>query len=306
MSPSIHESPLSIPPSSAVRVVSSFERDLRERICVEFPYNQLADLAPYEDGVAGSVLFESPAGVEADALASAEVGRHLAILGSYALARNNHRPGKHFYLANEALLIRNELPALNRDEPLYVCARPDGKSHAEIEMRTPQGELSSTLRCRYQVLSERAFSRFFASNRLPGQGASTGTRSPYATPIEPRRIHTDAGQAVSLLDEVTPQMCLGHFRDYPAMPVAMLMDGLHRLACAHAYEHIAPRFRLITCAVGADQLAFAGESVEFSAELLKREEGLFHYQGFARRRDDPGTIFGRADLAYEVLEGVDH
>lgn len=229
------------------------------------------------------------------------MGRHLAILGSCALARNNARPGKFFYLANEALLIRHELKSLNRQEPLLVLARPDGKSHAEIEMRTLDGSLSSTLRCRYQVLSERAFARFFASKKRPGQGAANGSASPYAKPVELNRLYTDAGQAVSLLDEVTAQMCLGHFRNYPAMPVAMLMDGLHRLACAHASEHVARGFRLITCAVGADQLAFAGESVEFSVELLRNEEGVLHYQGFARRKGEPGTIFGRADLAYQLL-----
>jgi hypothetical protein len=75
------------------------------------------------------------------------------------------------------------------------------------------------------------------------------------------------------------------------------------LACSHAQERVHPQLRLITCAVGADQLAFAGEAVEFSVELLGNGEGLMHYQGFARRSGDPSTIFGRAELAYEKLDG---
>jgi hypothetical protein len=37
------------------------------------------------------------------------------------------------------------------------------------------------------------------------------------------RIATNALRAQAIVDVITPEMCAGHFDDYPAMPVAMLM-----------------------------------------------------------------------------------
>lgn len=54
---------------------------------------------------------------------------------------------------------------------------------------------------------------------------------------------------------VSPGLCPGHFEHYPALPVAVLMDGLNRLACAHLALHEPRPFRLEHCDVQADRLA---------------------------------------------------
>lgn len=289
--------------ASEVRVSSSFEKELRDKICVRSPYFQLTDLQPFgEAGVRAYVLFESPRGIESDALASAEVGRHLAILGSCALAHNNPKPGRHYYLATEALLLRHPTPSLDVSEPVMVSARPDGPDHAVVELATQRGELSSTLRCKYQVLPERVFARLFKNHRLEGATSDRATRSPYATAVKLEPLRSDTASAASLLGAVTPAMCLGHFDEFPAMPVAILMDGLHRLACRHAAAEVHPHLRLVSAEVRAERLAFAGESVEFSVDLLERSASAARYRGRAARHGDPSTVFGAIDLVYELLE----
>jgi 3-hydroxymyristoyl/3-hydroxydecanoyl-(acyl carrier protein) dehydratase len=118
--------------------------------------------------------------------------------------------------------------------------------------------------------------------------------------LEPLR--SDSTTAAARLAEVTPAMCLGHFADFPAMPVAILMDGIHRLACRHAAAEVHPHVRMVSADVRAARLAFAGESVEFSVKLLETGEGVARYEGRAARRGDPDTVFGTIDLAYELLE----
>lgn len=289
--------------SSEVRVSSAFEKDLREKICVRSPYFQLTDLQPHGGaGVRAYVLFESPRGIESDPLASAEVGRHLAILGSCALARNNLKPGRHYYLATEAMLVRHSRPDLDASEPLMLSARPDGSEHAEIELATPQGELSSTLRCRYQVLPERVFARLFKNHKIEQAARDSSAPSPYATPVTLRPLRADTTSAASLLPEVTPAMCRGHFTEFPAMPVAILMDGLHRLACRHVAAEVHPHLRLASADVRAERLAFSGEPVEFSVDLRERGDAFARYRGRASRHGDPSTVFGAIELVYELLE----
>lgn len=289
-------------PASEVRGGRSFEQEVREKICVRPPYFKLTDLAPFgHDGVQAYVLFESPPGLERNERASAEVARHLAILGSCALARNNPRAGRHYYLATEGILTRHRTSYRRALEPMTVRAKPDGNQWAEIELMTPEGELDSTVRCRYQVLSERLFARLFKGHRAIGDSSPASSLSPYATPIATRLVRADATSATSLLQKVTPPMCLGHFEEYPAMPVAILMDVLHRLACEHASTNVHPRLRLSSAKMNAERLAFAGESVEFSVVLLEQDCRFVRYRGEAIRAGDPATTFGTIELLYDLL-----
>jgi hypothetical protein len=293
-------------PASEFRIRSSFERELREKICVRPPYFQLTDLEPFgADGVRAYVFFESPHGAESDALASAEVGRHLAILGSCALARNNPRPGRHYYLATEAVLFRHRTANLSAYEPLCVRATPDGATRAEIELFASDGTLNSTLSCKYHVLPERLFERLFKNHRLTEPCPDHLLPSPYRTPIAPQLLAVDGTSASCLLAEVTPGMCLGHFDEFPAMPVAVLMDGLHRLICQHAVGRVHPYVQLRSADVHAERLAFAGESVEFSIKLVERNKQFIRYQGQATRHGEREMVFGTIDSVYELLpEGM--
>jgi len=273
------------------------------RICVQKPYNRLENLAPFGGaGVAASVTFEAPVGLEAGYLASAEIGRHLAILGSCALARNNPSDERHYYLAHRALLRRFTAPHVRQGEPLRLVAVPFEKDSADVELRDHRDQVIASLSVDYRLLSGRLFARLFRAH-FRDASASSDAPSPYGTPV-PFEGETHAvDSAHALLSEVTPALCAGHFQEYPALPVAILMDGINRLACAHLFRSTSKEIALATCAVKAEQLAFAGESLQFSVKRTFETHQSAIYHGSVTRASD-GTVFGEAALSYEVSSGV--
>ena len=87
---------------------------LLQRICVRPPYFALRGLRSPEPGVCVAwVEPEQPLGAEAGPIAGAEAGRHLAILGSAAIASRSPDGDQRYYLARAAHFERvcGELPA---------------------------------------------------------------------------------------------------------------------------------------------------------------------------------------------------
>lgn len=280
--------------------VSAFHRQILGKICVQAPYNRLTALAPQGEGsVTARVVFESPAGFDAGQLASAEIGRHLAIGGSCALARHNPSGRRHYYLARRARLHRIVDVDVWAGEELSLLARPLARDRAEAFLMTSYGETIARLDCSYQVLSDRLFARCFRKNFVP-EAPERVSASPYAAPVVLTEERHDALLARALLRAVTPELCVGHFHDYPAMPVAVLMDGIQRLACRHIDAVTGRPFRLRECSVEADQLAFAGEAVEFVVEQTSRDRQGLSYRGQARRLGE-GTVFGDVRIRYDLL-----
>ena len=280
---------------------TAFHQQILDKICVQAPYNRVQDLAASgAHGVEARVSFEAPPGFESGPLASAEIGRHLAILGSCALARNNASERRHYYLAQQALLRRFETAAASEGEALRMVAIPVGNDSAEVVLTNHREQTVATLSVSYRVLSDRLFARLFRGQRRVTPAAVDG-QSPYATPVVFEQETQELDSATALLREVTPELCQGHFDDYPALPVAILMDGINRLATSHLDRTLAKNFRLTTCAVSAERLAFAGESVEFSVKRTLEERQSVIYHGVARRAGDE-TVFGEATLTYELLD----
>jgi hypothetical protein len=283
------------------QVGSGFHRDVLARICVEPPYLRLERVEPYGPRAACAwVTFESPPGHEHGPLASAEIGRHLAILGSCALSRQRDSTGPHdYYLARAAVLERfSVLP--EPGAPCFLTA--EATSENTVKARLYAGRaVAATLTCDYQVLSSRLFARLFRHHRQPETPASNP--DVYAHPLT-LRCEWDERSASGHLGAVLPGMCAGHFREYPALPVARLMDAIHRLACEHLTRVHARPFRLLTCRVAAERLAFAGTDLVFSVRLLERTERGVVYTGSAKSSDGT-SVYGQAELSYQFSEGGD-
>lgn len=95
----------------------------------------------------------------------------------------------------------------------------------------------------------------------------------------------DAG--VAHIGKVTPEMCVGHFHDDPALPVAVLMDRVNRLATTPSCTR---------GQIDAEHLAFAGQDLVFSVKFGGMEGNLAHYEGYVRSVE--GDVFAQTTFRY--------
>ena len=204
---------------------------LLDRILVSQPYLSLEDLSLAGDKVLASVVPDLVFGAERTPVAAAEVGRHLAIIGSLACARAWPRAGRHAWpVATSTLEVEPGAPAPAGTRFLIEArcvsvAALQGRAEAEAVMRTEGGKIVGRLRVGYHVIPVEAFRSMFADHARP---TDETVSSPYgAAPARP--VGQWDGQSFRrLLPPVTVAECAGHFPGLPALPVSIL--GRHVLA----------------------------------------------------------------------------
>lgn len=275
---------------------SPFEQDIKSKICVKAPYNRLYDLVEHgETGIKAKVKLESPQGLEFGGPSSAEIGRHMAILGSCVLARNTKQDGSFYYLAKSAKIVRE-----NKDkhfEPWSTCqlvATLKDKQSVDVTTTCADtGLVMARLTCSYQRLSPRLFDRLFAAHRMETPETQ---ENPYAKEVAWLDLKLEGSSGRARIEKVCPPMCVGHFKDYPALPVAILMDRINRLACEHLH-HASGEVGIVSEGqIDAESLAFAGEELEFSVQQTKTLEKEVYYEGFVRNL--AGKTFARTHFCY--------
>ncbi|MFM0068719.1 hypothetical protein [Paraburkholderia aspalathi] len=198
--------------------------EMCRRIAVQPPYfafRRLRAGAPGE--IYGEFVAEQPLGHEAGPITAAEVGRHLAILGSCAAAQT-HRD-RVYYLAVHARYVRLREPlATVQDQLLYARARVtqlDRRSLA-VQAHVFAGSPFAQLSVRYQVLSEPLFDRMFAEYKNENDFIEASDSSPYAQ-VVPLRFETPStSQLTAHSGQLSVHECSGHFPHYPAWPVAIV------------------------------------------------------------------------------------
>jgi hypothetical protein len=261
--------------------------NIHSLIEVRAPYFALEQLDVRSAGIAtAKVNVQQPRGRELGELAAAEAGRHLAILGSCACASLAPEAGKHFYLAHRALLVRAMSPRQVSHGPLLLQARALERDRrgasARCELRDAREQLLFELSVSYHVLSERLFHRMFAAHRrdqrerdrvdraIDDATLASLRRNPYLKTLEVDLLSVSDEEGVAFLPEVRAEHCAGHFPLYPAMPIALLMHGLSSLAgeVLRARYGESVRYLVTSADVSAEQLAFAGQSLRFTAKWL--------------------------------------
>ena len=279
---------------------------------VREPYFALTKLELDVPGrVSAHILAEQPRGHELGALPAAEAGRHLAIAGSCACASLQADSGKHFYLANRAHLRRVSDSSPDASVLLHVDARAVQRdrrqARAECALRDNLGRTLYALDVSYTVLQERVFQRLFSAHRqdlrlTPRASSPVASfehlrKNPYREAFPFVHTRLDAEHGVARLAELPAHLCAGHFPLYPAMPVAVLMYGLSSLSgdVLRAHYGELTRYHVQDARVQADNLAFAGQSLDFRARWLARagDDELFE----ASATLDDGTVVGAMQLS---------
>lgn len=255
------------PPDYSSEIIS--EERLLRRICVSKPYYAL--LKPTLAGHAfyASAAADLPLGAEVGPMSSAEISRHAAISGLCAAALAQTDDNRRFYLAQRAEYwgVPNGAPY---GVPVTFAATLQSfdkrGARSEIVVQAADEPLA-TLVVDYTILTEYAFSRLF---RARYRSTTPQPAMNIDLPGRAERLGERAAFDVTALPET---VCAGHFADYPALPVALLMGQLGtaawRLMNASALAEGEPngvRWRGVRASVNATDLCWAGERVRFEAE----------------------------------------
>jgi 3-hydroxymyristoyl/3-hydroxydecanoyl-(acyl carrier protein) dehydratase len=297
--------------------------ELYARICVRDPYFALREVSEVVEGeVLARVPVEQEPEAEASPITAAEVGRHLAILGSCAASRVNRKEGQHYYLARRARLERlHEGPLPRFSEPLWGSARAEFTDKRSATARTllasPTGQPLFSLEVEYNVLSAAAFSRLFQGARQEmrrepraERGPRNGTpgdfaalrQNPYRTALPLRDFVRDGECLKATLGPVRAEQCKGHFALHPVLPVAVVMSGLSGLAGALLRQLLgneSARYLVTWGEVRADNLAYAGETVTFGShrhDVQGREHRFYCWAAVGER------LVGVMELTLTTLE----
>jgi hypothetical protein len=253
---------------------TSVERALA-RISVAPPYFDLTDLVEEGEGIVTATVPEAPTEApEAGAVVAAQVARHLAILGSCAVALSRDDDKRHHYLATRAHYTRMANAPSTVEGPLRAKAIGswvDKRSaRALVTLSTADDQALNLLDVEYTVLAPKMFTRFNPPIDLDAvEAAAAAAGTPNEVERRPGGIRVDAGP-------IPAEMCAGHFPDYPAAPVAIVMGHLCEAAGLAMIDHLGlddHRYRIEEGHVEATGLARAGQRLVLDATYVKPVRG---------------------------------
>ena len=254
-----------------ISTTNNLLEELQPYICVEKPYNILENLQEFGNGLKATITNEYLYKQEGGPISCGEVGRHLAILGSLALAKAYNFNSKHYYLAIDANINRlNNDVYTSENFTFYAESKELGKRKGIISgyVKDENGETIYEGEVEYQVIPEVVFNKIFAKNL--NNTPIENTVSPYINRKELTDFLISENGASANYGIVEPYQCEGHFRNYPALPVAIVanlfMELGIKLCKAKGFE-IFNKLIVTKAQISASKLAFSGENVSFKANL---------------------------------------
>jgi len=284
----------------------------RIKIDIEELFTKIDVLPPYfalknleidtENIVYASIPKEQNMGSEIGIISGAEVGRHLAILGSCAVASINESEGKHYYLAYEATIkmINDEpyLAKLENEQIPYLLGKAKAeilskkRAKAECSILNEDGDILYTLDVNYKIVPENMFLRINAQYIYTKKLVKT---NPYLKPLEIFNQRFENTLFKTTIGSVNPQWCLGHFLKVPVLPVAHLMYCITECINQHLQVVIfkkAIKFQLITSTIWAENIAFSGEIIDFESQFIESNNYNYHFicNAFASTNKNIGKI----------------
>lgn len=246
---------------------------LKGRLTVQPPYFSFRTLRQLEaDTVEGVFLPEQPVGRESGPIGAAEIGRHLAILGTCAAAL--HADERYYYLATKARMQRAAARSETRRQPLKAQAKLLEKTSRRMVAQTRLflDEGPADLTVEYVALSEPVFKRTFRKFHRAEQASLD--EATYRD-LKPARVIPSGDDQQKTVMRLSPKDCAGHFDNYPAWPVAIIgyyaVDAATGLLCKRLGEE--RRFTLLEYQLEAKHLVPAETELVFTATCLHMSSG---------------------------------
>jgi hypothetical protein len=295
-------------------VLNSLETQIKDLICVTKPYYALKNVTElYENFIQAEVTAENTTSNEAVVISIAEAGRHLAILGSCALAINNPLVEKHYYLANKAWVYTNDnidsilIKGIEGERNLTAQAKVieldlnKKLGRVETSLFTSSGELVYQLEVSYQVLKATLFQKVFGKNFL--EETNIEKVNPYTSTLPISNITYNDDVLNGGIGVIKPEYCVGHFDNYPALPIAVLCSVLVKLGEMHMFNKIGnnnQKFYVKNSLVEANSLAFAGEHVFINSHFIEENNGEFIFQVNAKNEND--RELGGVKITFKLID----
>lgn len=231
------------------------------RICVRPPYFALRKMHTGGGVFVAEAQAELPQGLALGPMRPGELSRHGAIAGLCAVALEQKDAQRRYYLATEATFTGFPSPAPYGSPVRFTAAVTAlGKREAgAFVTATCGGERVATLDVGYSVLGTSVFERLNAAKRRPTRRGGLELE-----PVSVGTVAWHGNTGVCRIPALPAEMCAGHFDDFPAAPVALLMDQLAQIA-----ERFAGRPSYIASGrIGAARLCWAGDEVVLSMTRL--------------------------------------
>lgn len=274
---------------------STTERAL-ERISVSAPYFALENLIELGDGiVAATVPAAPPQHPETGSMEAAQVARHLAILGSCAAALDRDDNKRHHYLATKAHFSRlanagSVQPAAGESLRAEAIASWIDRrtARALIKLSTESGHGLNVLDVEYTVLAPKMFSRLHPPVAETDKSHNDAALGFDITETE-LGVEVDCGP-------IPASMCAGHFANYPAAPVAIVMGQLCQAAGRGLASYLGVpdlRYRIEEGHVVASKLAAAGQRLVLKTRYDQPVAGGHRVFGVA---EADGETVGEVDV----------
>jgi hypothetical protein len=231
------------------------QNTLLARICVRPPYFALQDTHLKGDLFVAEAKAELPQGLALGPMRPGDLSRHGAIAGLCALAVQQKDDERRYYLATDATFTGYPSQAPYGSSLRFEAEATElGKRNARAFVTVyAYQERVATLEVEYSILSTLLFERLNAHRQQPTSQAAL-------EPLMVKDIEWRGNTGVYRVPALPVGMCAGHFDNFPAAPVALLMDQLAQIA-----ERFVDRPSYIASGqVSATRLCWAGDEVTLS------------------------------------------
>ncbi len=266
------------------RVAQSLTRStLLERICVRPPYYALRHEHLIEGSFVAEATAELPQGRALGPMRPGDLSRHGAIAGLCAVALQQRDDKRRFYLATQAT-FQGFLVHAPYGVPVRFEAHVETleKRGAVASVRASvEGELLATLEVNYSILPVALF------ERLNAHRCQVAPRLEKLSPVAEHPTHWHEATGTRVIPAIPLEACSGHFDNYPAAPVALLMDQLAQVAEGSG---AGPSY-IARGEVTASRLCWAGEEAVFTMRKLGEKSEETQFEGDIRSQEtEVGTM----------------
>jgi hypothetical protein len=274
-----------------------------EKIAVRPPYFALKNLnLVNENLLKAEIPVEQNLYKETGNIAAAEAGRHLAILGSCVAALKNTNDSKHYYLAVQANVKRVSFS--NKEEKLFAYAEvlkiDRRESVVKTDLFTESGIHLFNIEIKYKILLHTIFEKLFANQNTSSQNINH-FGNPYKKDFPLNGIVFGKNTLFAKLGPIKESDCFGHFPNFEAVPVAILMHALSKAAgklFSEVLNYQDLQYTVKAGIINADNLAFAGSIIGINVFYFENE----YYNFKCEAVSENGTPFGIMKLALEPVK----